>query len=53
LVEATNHGDSNKFMRVAKEQMAGETLRRDGVRLVIAGRTTISEVMRISTELDE
>lgn len=53
LIEATNQADSNRFMKVAKEQMAGETLRRDGVRLVVAGRTTVREVMRISNELDE
>ena len=30
-------------MQLAREQMAGETLRRDGVRLAQAGRTTIAE----------
>ena len=52
LVEATNHGDTNTFIQVAKAQMAGDTLRRDGVRNILAGRTSIAEVMRISTELD-
>jgi type II secretory ATPase GspE/PulE/Tfp pilus assembly ATPase PilB-like protein len=36
-----------------REQMAGNTLRRDAVRLVSEGRTTIEEAMRISTQLDE
>lgn len=52
LVDALNHGDSREFMQLAREQMAGETLRRDGVRLVQAGRTTLAEAMRISNELD-
>lgn len=52
LVDALNHGDSRVFMQLAREQMAGETLRRDGVRLAQAGRTTIAEAMRISNELD-
>ncbi len=52
LVDALNHGDSRAFMQLAREQMAGETLRRDGMRLVQAGRTTIAEAMRISNELD-
>ena len=53
LVEAANRGDPNEFMAVGKEQMAGNTLRRDAVRLAVSGRTTIEEAMRISTQLDE
>ncbi len=53
LVEAVNRGDPNEFMAAGREQMAGNTLRRDAVRLVAAGRTTIDEAMRISTQLDE
>ncbi|MBI5108716.1 MAG: type II/IV secretion system protein [Rhodocyclales bacterium] len=53
LVEAVNRGDPNEFMQIGREQMAGNTLRRDAVRLVVAGRTTIEEAMRISTQLDE
>lgn len=53
LVEAANEGDPNDFMRVGREQMAGNTLRRDAVRLVVNGRTTISEAMRISSQADD
>jgi len=53
LVEALNRGDPNEFMALGREQMAGNTLRRDAVRLVLNGRTTIDEAMRISTQLDE
>jgi MSHA biogenesis protein MshE len=53
LVEAANHGDPNEFMQIGREQMAGNTLRRDAVRLVVNGRTTIGEAMRIATQLDE
>ncbi|MCF8177855.1 MAG: GspE/PulE family protein [Sulfuritalea sp.] len=53
LVEAINRGDPNEFMQIGREQMAGNTLRRDAVRLVTSGRTTIEEAMRISTQLDE
>ncbi len=52
VVEATNEGDPNVFMDVGRRQMAGNTLRRDAVRLVLAGRTTVDEAMRISTQLD-
>jgi len=53
LVEAVNRGDPNEFMQIGREQMGGDTLRRDAVRLVLEGRTTIEEAMRISTQLDE
>ncbi|HQR04211.1 MAG: type II/IV secretion system protein [Proteobacteria bacterium] len=53
LVEAANHGDPNEFMAIGREQMSGHTLRSDAVRLVVSGRTTIEEAMRIATQLDE
>ncbi|CAB1367594.1 GspE/PulE family protein [Denitratisoma oestradiolicum] len=53
LVEAANHGDPSEFMAVGREQMAGHTLRRDAVRLVVNGRTTVEEAMRIATQLEE
>jgi MSHA biogenesis protein MshE len=53
VVEAINPEDPGEFMRVARLQMAGETLRRDAVRMVLAGRTTVSEAMRISNQFEE
>jgi len=53
LVEAANRGDPNEFMAVGREQMGGNTLRRDAVRLVVNGRTTVDEAMRISTALED
>lgn len=53
VVEAINHEDPGEFMRVARQQMAGETLRSDAVRLILAGRTTVSEAMRISNQYEE
>jgi MSHA biogenesis protein MshE len=53
VVEAINQEDPGEFMRVARQQMAGETLRRDAVRLVLAGRTTVAEAMRISNQFEE
>jgi MSHA biogenesis protein MshE len=53
VVEAINHEDPGEFMRAARQQMAGETLRRDAVRLVLSGRTTVSEAMRISNQFEE
>jgi len=53
VVEALNHGDPGVFMQAARQQMAGETLRRDAVRTVLAGRTTVSEAMRISNQFED
>ena len=53
VVEAINHDDPGEFMRAARQQMAGETLRRDAMRLVLAGQTSIAEAMRISNQFEE
>ncbi|MCK6405874.1 MAG: GspE/PulE family protein [Rhodocyclaceae bacterium] len=53
LVEAINHEDTGVFVQAARKQMAGQALRRDAVRLVVNGRTTIDEAMRISNEFEE
>ena len=53
VVEATNSGDVQRFVHAAREQMAGNTLRRHVVSLVVAGRTTPEEGMRISHQTDE
>ena len=53
LVEVTNHGDPRDFIKIGREQMAGNTLRSDAVRMVIAGQTSVDEAMRISSQLEE
>ena len=53
LVEAINHEDTGLFVQAARKQMAGQTLRRDAVRLVVNGRTTIDEAMRISNQFED
>lgn len=53
VADAANHQDPAQFMKVAQAQMAGQTLRRHAVALVVAGRTTVSEAMRISNQFDE
>ena len=52
-VKAINSDDSGLFVQAARKQMAGETLRRDAVRLVVKGRTTIEEAMRISNQFED
>lgn len=53
VVEAANQEDPAVFIEVAKRQMAGHTLRRHAAQLVLDGRTTVEEAMRISTQLEE
>jgi MSHA biogenesis protein MshE len=53
VVEAANREDVQLFIRAAREQMAGNTLRRHAARLAADGITTIEEAMRISNQFEE
>ncbi|PHV31575.1 MSHA biogenesis protein MshE [Janthinobacterium sp. BJB312] len=53
VADAANHADPSHFMTVATAQMAGETLRRHAVQLVVQGRTTVMEAMRISNQSED
>lgn len=52
VADAANQDDPAHFMKVAHAQMAGRTLRRHAVALVVAGKTTVAEAMRISNQID-
>jgi len=53
VAQAANQADPSAFLKAARKQMAGNTLRRDAVRLVIAGRTTVEDAMRISSQYED
>ncbi len=53
LVDAMNHDDPARFNQVGRRQLAGNTLRRDALRLAMSGRTSIDEAMRIGHQLDD
>jgi MSHA biogenesis protein MshE len=53
VVDAANDPDPAHFLKVAAAQMAGESLRRHAVMLVVQGRTTVSEAMRISNQIED
>ncbi|MGV7207468.1 GspE/PulE family protein [Oxalobacteraceae bacterium A2-2] len=53
VVDAANDPDPSHFLKVATEQMAGQTMRRHAVQLVVQGRTTIAEAMRISNQTED
>jgi MSHA biogenesis protein MshE len=52
LVQAANGGSPIEFVRLAREQMKGETLLHHAMRLVGEGRTTLDEAMRVAAQLD-
>ena len=53
LIDALNHGDPATFTQAARRQMAGHTLTRDALRLVLEGRATIGDAMRIGNLVEE
>ena len=53
VVDAANDADPAVFLKAAAQQMGGMTLRRHAVQLVIQGRTTVAEAMRISNQLED
>lgn len=53
VTNAASHHDPAHFIKVAKAQMAGQTLRSHAVALVAAGRTTVAEAMRISNQFED
>jgi len=40
-------------VQAARRQMAGHTLARDALRLVLEGRTTVEDAMRVSNQVAE
>jgi MSHA biogenesis protein MshE len=53
LIDALNHGDPATFTQAARRQMAGHTLARDALRLVLEGRSTVEDAMRIGNMVEE
>lgn len=53
VVDAAHFDDNKGFIDAAREQMAGNTLRKYATDLVLSGVTTVGEAMRISNQIDE
>jgi MSHA biogenesis protein MshE len=53
LVAAAGEADPAKFVAAGREQIAGQTLIDHAVEMVLAGRTTLDEAMRISSQIEE
>jgi len=53
LAEAASHHEPTHFIRVARDALGRETMRRHAVEMAIAGRTTVAEAMRISNQFED
>src|SRR3990170_8533313 len=53
VVEAANQQDPAVFIEVATREMGGRTLRAHAAQLVIEGKTTVDEAMKVSNEFEE
>jgi len=53
VVEAANQPDPVVFMQAARKQMEGRMLKDHAVELVVQGKTTVAEAMRIGSQLDD
>jgi MSHA biogenesis protein MshE len=53
VVEAANQAEPARFVEAARAQMEGRMLKDHAVQLVISGRTTVDEAMRVSALLEE
>lgn len=51
--ESISQHEPGEFRRVAEAEMAGYTLRRHAVDLVRSGKTTVSEAMRVSNQMED
>jgi MSHA biogenesis protein MshE len=52
LAESANQHEPTHFLKVAHAQMGGQTLQRHAVSLVVAGKTTVAEAMRVSNQFE-
>jgi len=53
LTTAVNREDTTEFSRLAVKHMAGKSMRHHAAQLAFAGRTTLAEAIRVSSELED
>ncbi|HEY5635675.1 MAG TPA: ATPase, T2SS/T4P/T4SS family [Burkholderiales bacterium] len=53
LARAANRADPNAFIDMARLHLKGHTLTDHAVQLAIGGRTTVSEVIKVATQVEE
>ena len=53
LTAAINLEDTTEFAQLAAKHMAGRSMRHHAAQLALTGRTTVSEAVRVSSELED
>src|SRR6266581_2436376 len=53
LAALANSDDPGRFIAAAEQRMAGQLLRDSAVELAMTGKTTISEAMRVTAQLED
>ena len=53
LTAAVNSEDTTEFSQLAVKHMAGRSMRHHAAQLAFAGRTTLAEAIRVSSELED
>jgi MSHA biogenesis protein MshE len=53
VVEASNREDPAAFISAASKEMAGNTLRSHASALALAGKTTVQEAMRVTSQTED
>ena len=53
LAALANSDDPGRFIAAAEQRMAGRLLRDSAVELAMTGKTTISEAMRVTAQLED
>ena len=53
LVRAISRGESNEFQEKARAQLKGNTLAANALKLAIAGRTSLTEAIRVASQFED
>jgi MSHA biogenesis protein MshE len=53
LVRAISRGQTNEFQELARQQLKGNTLAANALKLAIAGRTSLTEAIRVASQFED
>ena len=53
LTDAASHHDPAHFIRAAREKLGANTMRSNSVQMILEGRITVAEAMRISNQFED
>jgi hypothetical protein len=53
MVAALNRNQTNEFMALAQQAVEGQSLKHRALQLALEGRSPVSEVIRVASELGD